>query len=452
MTGMSKYKKDKVKNMSKCNFFYTNMSDSVIFAGFKGHQYGISGDNDETISELYKKSLIDFLTLVNNDKNSDAGVVLTLNQICDNRFLNFENQNETFNLLSELIIKGKLKISYYNEYNLVTYTLDALKKCIKRLSKGNTAPDMLYISSLFSELGIDNGDSVSRRRLMLLLGYDLSYIEYIENDIFRLKDDKPVDFNYFEEKSVFENKYGLYTALKKYADNPKESSWLTSQNLWTLNKIKIEISSITWIKNLVELNNLAKEYNALVPNVSKCTLKKVMSGLLSNEELINEKLDFWLGSIKNKEAIKDGIKEILKKLIEDSNRTAMYINIRTYMKEFAENHKDDENLFKKFNTSTNTKTKKLPYQRVFFTILNVVDYAYNLLNMFFSTSDCTIVEGFINFKSEDRRIMHKNNLQISSKHYEFDENGTLTVSESDNLQLNNMIKNLLKSKDENCYD
>ena len=431
--------------MCECNLLYTNLADSVIFANFKGHQYG---NNNENVSFLYKDSLIDFLSAVNNDRNSDVGVIMSLNQICDNRFLNLENQEDTFNLISGLIRKGKLKISYYNGYDLVSYMLESFKKCIKRLSKGDISPNMVYISSLFPELGIDNKDFVSRRRLKFMLGYDPSYIKYIGDDTFELKirkkykySFKKVSFEELEKKSVIMNKYGIYTALKKYSENPHKSRWLTVDNLCVSDPC-----IVTWIKNFVELNRLAEEYNALIPNVSECTLQKVMSGLLNNEELINEKLDFWLGNTKNRQAIKEGIKEILQKLTEDSNRTAMYINIKTYMNELAEKHKENEALFRKFSTVTEHKTKTLSYQRVFFTILNIVDYAYNLLNMFFSTSNCMILEEFLNFKSESGKIIHEDKLQISLKQYRFDENDTLIASESDNLNLNNIIKKLIEKQ------
>lgn len=434
--------------MSERKFFYTNLADSVIYAGFKGHQYNVANSN---IANLYQNILIELLNFLNDDRNSDIGIILTLNQICDNRFLNFENQEGNFKIISELIINGRLKISYFGEYDLVTYTLNALRNCVKRLCKGNTSPDMVYISSLFPELGIDNNDSTSRSRLKLLLGYDPTYLSYIEDeDLFELRTGDRLSFKHLETKSSRTNKYGLYTALKKYAENPAESDWLQIGYMTAFKTTGICRSIINWIKNLVELNNLAKKYNALVKNVSfdgERSLPRILSGILENNELLNEKLDLWLGNSQNLELIKEGIKEILRKLSKNSNRTAMYINIKSYMNEFAESHKDNRDLFRRFNTVTTNATGQLPYQKVFFTILNVIDYAYNLLNMFFSTSECTIIEGFSSFKIEAGRIIPEDQLHVSAKHYILDENGTLTASDSDNQKLNNIVRRLSKNKD-----
>lgn len=493
-------------------YIHTNLADSVVFAKFKGHQYAL-------YSELYEKELENLLEELN--ERNDMVLVMTWNQIADNRFLllsgipdsksteyfcnefiaklrdkiqdwneiNNENEKERlirnlveetskeleewnakpsdkfikdsteqinevskkfnesldeqlinklaktfvrqliidrqiqhFKLLKQLVKDAKIKFSTFNDYNLVTYTLNvALVKCLKRLSEGETSPEDVYISSLFWELGEDNNELKSRSRLELLLGYDLSGLKYHKEKKYFAVNGNTITFDYFIEKSTENNKYGLYTALKKYYENPNCSDWLVPWNMPVFNStLKVELI-INWIKNIVELNAIAEEHEAIIPNArTDISLSDILSALLNNDKLLNEKLDFWLNRTQHKDKVKKGIIEVLKELSKySSTRTAMYIKIKDCMNHVAEQHKDDQDLYRKFCTITRHDTTKLPYRRQLFVIMNIIDYSYNLLTLFFSLpeKECVLLEGFKSFKTEGGAFVYDKGIDKLKKAY-----------------------------------
>ena len=394
--------------MSEKNLVYTNLADSVIYAGFRGHQYNLNDSNGKPISETYESRLDGLLEKVK--ERNDTTLTLTLNQVCDNKYLLLEKQTYHFNLLKELLQSGKLKITVYGGLDLVSYTEQALEQCLQRLCGGEIDPNLVYVSSLFPELGIENTPSPTRKGITLLLGYFPTSIQYNEKEKkFKLSNGEFYSFidlvNKSKRTSNRDPKYGILTEFYSYnhfRDNfnldESDFDYLIRQGKLNLKEVK---KIITWIQNLFELNRIAHENNAFPKNATTgIRLNDIINRLLDNVSLLDEKLDFWLGKVNGKIEVKQGIRAILKQLSEKhTNRTAMYIDVKAFMENFAQEHQENKTLYKKFHTAVGEEAKKLPYQRVLFTIINIIDYCYNILNMFFAVESYRMIESFFSFKS-----------------------------------------------------
>lgn len=374
---------------------YTNVMDSVIYAGFKGHQYNIQSDtiddtiedNKVTVSELFKKEMDQLLK--DTLKSNDNGIVLTLNQICDNKYLWFEKQNEHFDMLSKLISNGKLKISTYNDHDLISYTKKNLEDCLKRLCGGDISSDMVYISSLFPVLGIDNTPTPTRRRIEALLGWcsDINYDKEAKKFCSGKKSRNL-------EELIKDRTGGLYTAfLKRYSGQQitLEDCMLPFQfdNRDYLHKQNIKY----WIEKLFELNEIAHQNKAFLPNVySGFQLDAVIKYLLNEKNIIDKKLDFWLGdNMHHKADIKHGILTVLERLAIYKNRTSMYIHIRDEMESFAIRNVD-KLYYNRFHIKHGRSIKYMPYQPVFYACLAAIDFAYNLLNTLYAAQSTVMLE------------------------------------------------------------
>lgn len=400
---------------------YTNLADSVIYAGFSAHQYnmkdkyipmgkGIDDDNSRTLSDVCGIELDNFMKRLESDENTVLYV--TFNQICDNRFLLFESQEMHFKLLKRLIIAGKLKISTYPvnskdsnspNHTLISYTEQALVKCLKRLCKGKNSPDLIYISSLFPSLGDkSNPNTASARGIKSLLGYypkDIRYDE--ERDLFIYKKKKKKNGEKIESivecdiDDLWQSKkrsYGYYVALKKYSP----LKLLTTDDLCLdIAKTADDANAIImWLKNLFELDRLALEYDAYEENVnSGIKLNHVIRYIINESNELNSRLDTWLGNMSQKELVKSKIHEILSELSSMyTTRTDMYINLRDVIKL----HLNDIDIVNAgytvrylFDTSDEHQRQ---YKRLLFPIQCAIDWAYNILNTLLSVDEYRMLE------------------------------------------------------------
>ncbi|MBQ1660343.1 MAG: hypothetical protein II059_10975 [Clostridia bacterium] len=378
---------------------YTNLADSVVYAGFRAsHQYSLkrSYDSNLTLSDLCKKELDSLLQRI--DENENTVLYVTLNQICDNRYLLLEKQKYHFELLRKLIETRKLKISTYlidpnnpssPKHTLISYTEQSLLRCLNRLCKGVNSPDLVYISSLFPHLlESSNPDIAHRAAITSLLGYFPTGIYYDEKNDVYYQGKKQFTVDHFLERDYSKFGYGLYTALKKFdKNNPFNESNINVE-------VGVDISLIVnWLKNLFEIDRIAQECDAYEMNANPgIRLNSVIQSILIEEKELNKRLDIWLGDIYQKKIVKDKIFEILSELSSYKNRTDMYIHIRDIM----EDHLKDADiscggytLRSFFDTSDK---HKMQFKKVLFPIQSTIDWAYNILNTMLSVDECRILE------------------------------------------------------------
>lgn len=412
---------------------YTNLADSIVYAGFQGHQYGFlkSLVSEVNLSTVYKGELMQLLKdTLNGD---DTVLVVTLNQICDNRYLLLEDQKEHFEILKRLIENGKLKISTYPvdcklpgspNHTLISYTEQALVKCLKRLCKGENSPDLVYISSLFPDLGDNSNPAFAAARgIKRLLGSYPKELTYNEKrNIFSYKKEKIKNESRTEDwvectlDYLWQSKkrsYGYYVALKKY--NTTDS--------FHANDLCTDISNcdeiMMWLGYLFELHEIAQNKGAYIPNVrTGIRLNHVMQYVLLEKKELNKRLDMWLGNIEDKEIVKLYIIKILDDLLEYKNRTDMYINIKRLMdKYYYDVVKTDHNshVCDLFDTS---EKKRMRYKRVLYTIQSAIDWTYNILNTLLASDKCTMREYSFEIKKDTIDHYYFKNFVSSDISYE----------------------------------
>ena len=374
---------------NKCEFIYTSLLDSVIFAenGFKGHQYDLKDDSGVSLRDNIANGTT---KLIQNIKNGDFGLVMTLNQICDNRFIWFsQNINDIFDLIKQ----GKVKVSTYGNNNILTYTKNALEECLKRLCGDATEPDNVYISSMFP-LMEQNTNKPSRKGIERLLGRSKDL--YYDGRFYVIKKGAK---SYIDLNDFIENKNltcGIYTAFCKYERERtiKENDCIIPGISETLSSDLIK----NWIENLFKMHEELEKSHAYESNKRKgFKLNDVLDYLLDERNIIiiEEKMDILLGraNIDQRDAVKTGIFKILRKSSQYEKRTAMYLEIRNLMEEYAESRcKEDETLYNKFHTKNVDVSGRLPYQRIYYVILALIDYAYNILNMLYSSESLKLYD------------------------------------------------------------
>jgi hypothetical protein len=416
--------------------YYMNMFDSTILANFKGHI-----ENTDDFFSVYNKeseSKYSFIatlrsTLEKLKKGNDT-LVMTLNQICDNRILFTEDIPK---ILCQLLESGKLKISCYNGFDLLSYSTNALEQCLIRICSSTPDFGNKYISSLFPDLGkeYNTKSATKRNRVASLLGRnykDLTYVD--EKNYFKYASQKVICFKDFSIKVKNHNytyrkkkRYGYYTFLKKCVNRYKKL--LSSSNFDANDILKEDIEFPSqvqhtpkllalWVNNLIKLHECAVKNNAYIENTKykdehPCLVNKkfsclgwILNGFIQNETLFNEKLSFWLesGFLQPKLIlpVKEGIKSILLDLCNDSkNRSQMYSNAKNIMERYSQTL-DDDDLKRYFKTTnlSDEEDRRRYYTEVYHIVVMCVDFAYNIQNMFYSNEDLSIIEMYYRSRKE----------------------------------------------------
>lgn len=390
-------------------YVYSSLLDSVIYAGLKGHQYDLrcadtpDDNHDEKGKKLcdkFRESADVFLQDMRESKYGDMCLVMTLNQICDNHFLLLEKQAKHFALLKWLIENGRLKISYYSDMDIIKYTENMLEECLRRLCKGDTPAELIYISSLFPNLGEGNTGNYSRPGVEALLG---------------LPGDHPLQYDERRKKYYYDGKYYslqeliskfekegaltgyLYILHKRKQGNPvTDNDCILTECAKSRKNNRPETSPkvlMNWVNNIFALHDTAERCGAYMPNAcSGVNLQNTISYLLNDtagQELLDKQLDRWLGNIKYRHEMRTGIKLIIARLSKkESKRSSIYTKVKEEMNLYADELRSkgsEISLIKKFVTvrSKTDKSKDITfnYQHTYHTILLALDLAYNLLNM-----------------------------------------------------------------------
>lgn len=377
---------------------YTNLLDSVVFASFKGSPYKVKGIKEEYESEIElllkkfnkeEKEYMEGLAVRPQEKTKeDEQLVITLNQICDNSFLMMKNQDEHFKLLEDLINNHKIKISTYDEMDLIKYTKKNLEESLIRLAAGEKYDDSVFVSSLFSFLGNKNTDKLTRRGIEFLLG-EYKNLKYDKNSNTFLVGDNRYSLEDIENENM--SVYKAFCENEDIVDVKGE-----------LNK-KIEINDINkWIHNIHELNKLAIEKNVFVSQ-DGCgnNLSQFMGKLLENG-ILKGKINNWIRTLNyadNEKEIKDGIVAVLNNLCNSDSgitkRTSMYLNVRDKMQEYAEDKKDKKisRFFEVYpEQEKDSRSHHKPYLGVLYTCIMAIDFSYNLLYAYNTTGEGNILE------------------------------------------------------------
>jgi hypothetical protein len=359
---------------------------------------------------------------------------MTLNQICDNKILFTDDIPKT---LCELLDSGKLEISCYSGFDLLSYSTNALEQCLIRICSSTPDFENKYISSLFPDLGkeYNTKSATKRNRVVSLLGRNYKDLIYIdEKQYFKYASQKVICFKDFSIKVKNHNytyrkkkRYGYYTFLKKcvnrYRKLPSSSKFDANDILKEEMEFPSQVQQLPealtlWINNLIELHTCAIKNNAYVENTKykdehPCLANKklsclgwILNGFIQNENLFNEKLSFWLGSgflqPKLIPQVKEGIKSILQALCNGSkNRSQMYSNAKDIMDGYSQTLADDD--LKRYFKVTNLneeEDRRRYYIEVYQIVLMCVDFAYNIQNMFYCNEDLNITEMYYRSKKE----------------------------------------------------
>ncbi|MDO5411026.1 MAG: hypothetical protein Q4F21_11355 [Lachnospiraceae bacterium] len=417
-------------------YYYTNLADSVLYTNLRIHftniisyQENCYKKQEKTVLSECAEKLTELLEYINNQEDCEEVLVLSLNQICDNRLF-FVLKPELIDLLKSLIIKKRLVISICEEFTLCSYTLNFLQKCILRLCKGQTNSDSVFVSSVFPILGSHNHiETSSKNALAILLGYYPACLEwkngiFIEYDRYGNEKRRFEKFSDFKEYAVYKNgrkrtqqQHGVYTAMLKYIEEQQKnqkSEWIDQNPFRNLNSIKKfqNEEAVLFIKKLYELDEFCKKNNAFVQITDFCKKNKVygirdvLRLLLNNKALTGEIVDFAGGKMVADEKIKNSIIGLLKNISENPNyrnRSSIYSNLKNEMERiakessFAETEISEEAALKIYNHfyPKTGKAKNLLYRRTLITVIFMIDYAYNIFQCLLSTEKGIMIESYV---------------------------------------------------------
>lgn len=130
---------------------YLPCLDSVRFANFpvegkSAHQYA---EREKEINENRDYALHTLGIM----ETKPVCVVATLNQICDNRAVLMDEDPGLYNTIYRMIENGRFCVSTYENFSLIDYTVNRLRKTLMRIVDYQADAEECYICSLIPILG-----------------------------------------------------------------------------------------------------------------------------------------------------------------------------------------------------------------------------------------------------------------------------------------------------------
>lgn len=374
-------------------FYYTNMLDSVLFQGKSAGPSEVklasnifinpeskiskSAQNNEYVSEQIIGSILPYIL-----EDTNTQLVATLNQMGDNVAVFSDLGKPTGKIdvikkLEDLLSKKKLYMSKFKkngtEITINRYIYNSLMSSFFRIvtppEENTTQSQIVFISSQFPELGIQNFTSrIQEQKLIILLGdvlFDQNFQKFREN--FPKEEEEFIDklneiiekfiknkrditlgyisgIRYLIEYGSFRFKNEKYedidvkvrseNSMKKYKENNEKSKIYFSYDPNYLSKLEslnlldkaFKDNSIDNIPFIKDYEFQTEEKGCLSINKADDMFIKTMKACLNNDDLFKQKIEMYLTIFPTKtysqgflDGVSDLVKELLTKLCKNLN-------------------------------------------------------------------------------------------------------------------------------------